>query len=192
MKEIILASGSPRRQELLKLIVPRFTIQVSDIDESIGANVLPQKAAEQLAFKKARSVWENNREALVIGADTMVALNGEIMGKPKNREQASEMLKKLSGAAHTVYTGMAIVTEEKTCSFISETQVVFAALTKQEIADYIYTNEPYDKAGGYGIQGQAAAFVKEIHGNYLNVVGLDIAMLKQKLQEEFSSWVNFE
>ncbi|MBQ6848245.1 MAG: septum formation protein Maf [Clostridia bacterium] len=180
-KALILASASPRRRELLSLITDKFTILPSDANEVVPSSVSADKTAEYLACLKAKSVAEKHPQSIVLGADTCVVLADEILGKPKNKDDARRMLRMLSGKVHKVITGCAIAENKKTTSFSVETEVEFYPLTDTEIEEYINTTEPYDKAGGYGIQGKASLFVKGINGDYFNVVGLPVAELSRKL-----------
>ena len=177
MKEVILASGSPRRQELLQLVIDHFEVYVSDVDETLPEGIAPRDAVEMLALRKAQKVAELRRHALVIGADTVVAVDGRILGKPRDDEQAAEMLRMLSGRIHQVYTGVAICEKNENNVFSCCTQVEFAPLSEAEIDWYLSTGEPFDKAGAYGIQGYGARFVKGITGDYFNVMGLPVNRL---------------
>ncbi len=193
-ERIILASASPRRQELLKTIVPEFEVIPSDFDEKVPKNIVePQEIVRYLAYAKAEQVAENvilnigTDEALVIGADTVVSLDGEILGKPKDRDDAIRMLMELQGRSHEVYSGVSIfsVTEkriEEYSTFYNKTTVEFMNLNEEEIAAYVDTGEPMDKAGAYAIQGLAAKFISGINGDYTNVVGLPLAELYYRLK----------
>ena len=161
----ILASASPRRKELLSLITTDFKIVPSGEEETVPNNIPPEKQPEYT----------------VIGADTSVIADGKILGKPKNRSEARDMITTLSGSTHKVITGCAIVKKGVCRSFSKETLVEFYALDECEIEEYISTDEPYDKAGAYGIQGRGALLVKGIKGDYFNVVGLPVAALKREL-----------
>lgn len=183
MKQIILASGSPRRQELLHLVVENFEVCVSDADETLPEGIGPSKAVEMLAQRKAQAVARLRPSALIIGADTVVAVDGAILGKPQDDEQAREMLLRLSGRMHQVYTGVALCENGGSCVFSCCTEVEFASLTNEEIDWYLGTGEPFDKAGAYGIQGYGARFVKAIKGDYFNVMGLPVNRLYTKLGE---------
>lgn len=174
MKQVILASGSPRRQELLRLVVENYEVCVSDADESLPDNIEPSKAVELLAARKAQSVADSHKDALVIGADTVVVLDSKILGKPTSNSHAKEMLQSLSGRVHQVYTGVALCEKGTTRTFSCCTDVEFASLNEDEIDWYLTTDEPFDKAGGYGIQQYGARFVKGIKGDYFNVMGLPV------------------
>lgn len=182
--EIILASSSPRRKELLKLIFDNFIIRPSEIEEDVPPEINYAYAAEYLASKKANSVVENSDE-LVIGCDTVVALGNVILGKPHDCEECRKMLRLLSGRTHSVYTGVSIIFNKKEISFTEKTDVIFRNISDEEIEEYINTGEPFDKAGGYGIQGRGALFVKSICGDYFNVVGLPVSRLNYELKNIF-------
>lgn len=179
--EVILASASPRRQELLKMIVPSFLICSSDIDEDVPLVVPVNLSAEYLATEKARKIALSHPDSLVIGCDTVVIIGGEILGKPTDKNDAYRMLSLLSGEIHTVITGVCLCVNGTERSFSEVTEVEFYPLSDEEISTYIATNEPFDKAGGYGIQGYGGVLVKRINGDFFNVVGLPIARLKREL-----------
>ena len=178
---IILASNSPRRKQLLEDAGFDFTIIPSNFIEGENPGLSPEKYAEFLAENKAKTVLEANADAVVIGADTIVVLNGEILGKPTSPENAVEMLEKLSNKTHSVITGYAIVSKDKTVSGYDITKVTFNNLTKEFIAKYVASGSPMDKAGAYGIQD--GDLVKEILGDYNNVVGLPVYKIKKVLAE---------
>ena len=177
---IILASQSPRRQELLKLITSDFEIKVSNVDETLPDKITPKEAVMYLSKIKAEPFADG--DDIVIGADTVVALDGKILGKPKNEENAKEMLKFLSGRTHSVFTGVTLANGKKTKTFAVETKVKFFELTNEEIDAYIKTKEPFDKAGAYGIQGYGSLLVEKINGDYFNVVGLPVSTLARELK----------
>ena len=187
MKKIILASASPRRSELLTKHGIDFTILVSSADE-INVGESPKTIAEQNAYLKAKAVYdslENKENVIVIGADTVVALGDTIYGKPKDKADAVNMLKTLSGKEHSVITGVAIIKNEngevEVLKPSEETFVKFKALTDEEIEDYTNTNEPYDKAGSYALQGEAKKFVEYVKGDSENVIGLPAGKIKKYL-----------
>lgn len=187
MKNIILASASPRRRELLEMAGIPFTVYPSQGEEEITVSD-PAEVVEELSEQKAREVFLKTRgESLVIGADTVVAAKGQILGKPKDREAARQMLRSIQGGSHEVYTGVTLLDreegKERQKTFHVMTEVVFYPMSEEEIQRYVDTKEPMDKAGAYGIQGKAGIFVKEIHGDYNNVVGLPVARLYQELKE---------
>lgn len=183
MRKIILASGSPRRKELLELADVPFEIVVSEVEETIGAYSSPSDIVMSLALQKASAVAENHSDHVVIGADTIVTYDSHILGKPSNEAEAKEMLRLLSGKTHEVYTGVAIISKEKTATFYERTEVTFWELTEEEIDVYVASKEPLDKAGSYGIQGKGSIFVQHIQGDYYSVVGLPIARLVRELKQ---------
>ena len=183
MTDIILASASPRRSELMTLAGFRFDVICADIDEIVPEKALPQEVVMSLALQKAQAVAKDHRKSAVVGSDTVVALDGKILGKPHSESEAAEMLRSLSGRIHKVFTGVAIVCGEKVTSFFEETEVEFYPLTDQEILDYVATGEPMDKAGAYGIQGRGAVLVKRINGDYFNVMGLPISKVYRELKD---------
>ncbi len=181
---LILASASPRRSALLSQIGLTFEIFPSEIEEPLpDKDLSPEKVTQKLAKLKARAVAERYTEGIIIGADTLVLLKKELLGKPKNREDAKSMLSRLSGKTHRVITGVALIdVKKKTETTWSEvTKVCFRELCADEIDNYIESGEAKDKAGAYGIQGRGAAFVKRIDGCYFNVVGLPLASFVEKL-----------
>ena len=178
---IILASNSPRRRELLAHITRDFTVKGTDVDESLPAGIAPAAAVEQLSLRKALHL--NNGAQIVIGADTVVAVDGIILGKPADEAEARQMLARLSGRWHSVFTGVYITDGEREFLFHTETRVTFYPLTDAEVAAYVQSGEPMDKAGAYGIQGRGALFVEKIDGDYLNVVGLPLAKSARILKE---------
>ena len=189
---IILASASPRRSELLKQAGFSFTVVPSTIEET-RTKTVPGQLAEDLAFQKANDVYETvkgnytDQDFMVIGADTIVYYDGEVLGKPADEQEAFDMLKLLSDRTHQVYTGLAIILKkegEKQIRLLHErTDVTFYPISDEELKDYIATGDPLDKAGAYGIQGAFAVHVKEIKGDYNNVVGLPIARLYQTIKD---------
>lgn len=177
---LILASKSPRRKELLSIITNQFEIRTADVDESLPAGISPDKAVEYLSEIKAEP-FRSERD-IVIGADTVVAADGEILGKPKDKSDAFDMLKKLSGREHSVYTGVTVIKGDRRETFSVQTKVKFFTLTDSEISNYLDTGEPFDKAGAYGIQGKGSLLVEKINGDYFNVVGLPISRLVRVLE----------
>lgn len=178
---LILASLSPRRRELLGLITTNFATVISDADESFPTEMPPEKVVCALARRKANHVAMDRPTDIVIGADTVVVLDGRILGKPADEADAAAMLRTLSGREHTVYTGVAIVHNTKEEVFFEATSVRFRSLSDEEILAYVESGEPMDKAGSYGVQGGAALFVSGITGDYYTVVGLPVCALSQKL-----------
>jgi septum formation protein len=180
---VILASQSPRRIELLKQLVPEFTVMPSAVEEIVDSGQTPEENAVRLAEMKARSVARAHPGHLVIGADTVVAEGGDIIGKPQNAPDARSILKRLSGREHRVITGVAVLCQGRAFRDAAVSRVVFHRLTEKEIADYVATGEPMDKAGAYAIQGAGAALVESHHGSYSNIVGLPIETLARLLDE---------
>lgn len=214
--KIVLGSASPRRRELLSQIGLDFEIVVSDVEEKVTSTV-PSMVVEELSAQKAEGVWQllkskdkterqknavqkqsADNKLLVIGADTIVACDGKILGKPKDVEDAKAMLKMLQGRAHEVYTGVTVLygkkseTEDKCVedgwktecrTFHETTKVVFFPMTEAEIDSYVATGDPLDKAGAYGIQGLCARYISGIEGDYNNVVGLPVGRLYQEIRE---------
>lgn len=180
---IILASNSPRRRELLAQIGIRdFQILSPDVDETVEPGLSPARMVETLSLRKARAAaGRAGAEDLIIAADTVVALDGRVLGKPRDQGEAFAMLSALSGREHRVYTGVTVLRGGQAATEHEETAVAFRALTPEEIRDYIATGEPMDKAGAYGIQGVGALLVQGIRGDYCNVVGLPLFRLGRML-----------
>lgn len=192
MNRVILASASPRRRELLKNIFDVFDIIPAQIDERVPKNISAEKRPELIARKKAEFVAESHPQSLVIGCDTAVIAKGEMLGKPKDRQDALRMLKLLSGREHTVVTGCCLCFQGRARSFSAVTLVEFYSLEEREIEEYLSAPEQeggdvkyqwQDKAGAYGIQGKAGLFVKGIKGDYNNVVGVPCARLKREISD---------
>ncbi|WP_100404993.1 Maf family protein [Bacillus solitudinis] len=183
MKPFILASGSPRRKELLQQALYSFTVEPSQVNEFVNPAYTPSQVVEQLAFQKAEDVLSRHPSAIVLGSDTIVVCDGEILGKPENEQEARKMLSMLSGRVHQVFTGVSILSKEKTMTYYQNTDVTLYDLSTKEIDLYIRSKEPFDKAGGYGIQGFGAYLVKEISGDYFTVVGLPLAETMRALTQ---------
>ena len=185
--EIILASASPRRKEILQNTKLKFEIQKSDIEEVILENESPESMVVRLACEKAYDVAQKNKDKLVIGADTIVALDNEVLGKPKDKEEAYQMIKKLSNKTHKVITGISLIniSHGMVVNDYVVSLVTFKDLSEDSIKDYINTNESLDKAGAYGIQGYGALLVDNIQGDYFNIVGLPISKLRDLLKDHF-------
>lgn len=181
--KIVLASGSPRRRELMNYITEDFIVCTSNAEENLPYGIDPFKAVEYLAVQKASAAATERPDDIVIGCDTIVIVDGKILGKPSGEEDARNMLRTLSGRTHDVVTGCAVGYGGEIHSFSEKTGVSFYALSEEEIEEYLATGESFDKAGGYGIQGKGALFVSGIKGDYYNVVGLPIAALSRKLRE---------
>ena len=176
---IILASASPRRQELLGYIVSDFSVVVSGVEEIVPDGMPLKKQPLYLSWLKACDIAAKYPDDIVIGADTAVILGNEVLGKPKDREDAKQMLLKLSGRVHKVITGCTVVKNGEFTGFSVVSKVKFQKLKEAEIEAYLDTDEPYDKAGSYAVQGKAGAFIEWIKGDYFNIVGLPIAKLKR-------------
>lgn len=174
MKRFIVASNSPRRRELLSLAGYQFEVIPSDADETLESGIDAGEAVKELSKRKALFVSRMNKGAVVLGCDTVVALGGKILGKPKDESEAFSMLKSLSGREHEVFTGVYITDGEKSEGFLSCTKVEFYPLSDETIRSYIATKEPMDKAGAYGIQGLGSVLVKKINGDYFTVMGLPV------------------
>lgn len=172
----ILASGSPRRRELLAQIGVSYKVVVSEAEE-IKAAASPAALVTVNATAKAQAVAQQYPQDVVLGADTVVALAGKIFGKPNDPAAAGRMLQQLQGRSHTVITGLALVRQQQVYTKVVSTSVTFAPMTAQQIAAYVATGEPLDKAGAYAIQGRAAAYIERIEGSYSNVVGLPLHAL---------------
>ena len=179
---LILASASPRRQELLKLFGLPFTVRVADIDETMDLTLPPFDEVARVSREKALAV---SREAddVIIAADTIVVCEGRVLGKPRDEAEAKDMLRLLSGRDHQVMTGCTVLRGEESRSFTEVTDIHFRELSQQEIAQYVASGEPMDKAGSYGIQGGAALFCTHMVGDYYNVMGLPVCALGQTLKQ---------
>lgn len=177
---IILASKSPRRRELIKLITNEYRVETANVDETLPQGITPAEAVMHLSGIKASAIHAGSDT--VIGADTVVAVEGIILGKPKSTDNAREILTLLSGRWHSVFTGVTIIKEDRTKSFYEETRVKFLPLTEEDINRYVATGEPMDKAGAYGIQGYGSLLVEKIDGDYFNVVGLPVSRLNRELR----------
>jgi septum formation protein len=190
-RTVILASASPRRKELLEKIGLVFTVDPSDYPEELhssqitGAGLNPQELVKTISLGKATAIAEKYRDAIVIAADTIGVLGDQIIGKPQTAEEAGEMLKSLSGKAHRVITGITIIdtAAHKTVTRAVETRVYFKQLSPLEIANYVKSGEPLDKAGAYAIQGLGSVIVEKIVGDYYNVMGLPLNALAESLKE---------
>ena len=189
----VLASGSPRRRRLLQGIGLGFEVDVPDVDEAVDVRLMPDALVQHLAQKKVAAVAARRPEALTLGADTVVVLEGEVLGKPADEDEARAMLRRLSGATHRVFTGLALLhpASDRCRTAYEETRVTFGALTEREIGAYVASGSPMDKAGGYGIQDDhGALFVARIDGDYYNVVGLPLHRFYRLLRDEFTDLVD--
>ena len=187
---VILASQSPRRVELLKQIIKNFLVIPSEVEEVCSSNLSPEKNAMVLGRKKAEWVANRHPRHWVIGADTLVVLKNEIIGKPANIDDAFQILRRLSGREHNVITGVAVV-HSNTLSAVTVSKVRIKSLTDNEIVSYVNSGEPMDKAGAYAIQGEGASLVEGYEGSYSNIVGLPINTLKDLLQKAGFSFDKF-
>lgn len=190
MYTVILASGSPRRKKLLEQINLRFTVQVPSVPETFDDDRSPDSIVRILASRKATQVAKDKSDALVIGADTIVVFDGQILEKPGSRDEAIEMLSKLSGNTHQVFTGVNLIKTagpgniHAEISFFEKTDVTFGRLDRREIETYVESGSPFDKAGGYGIQDDwGSVFIQKIEGDYYNVVGFPLHKFYQTLKE---------
>lgn len=186
---LVLASGSPRREKLIKLFNIPFTVHPSPVEESFDAAQSPGEIVQSLALRKARDIARHYSGAVVLGADTIVVHKQQILGKPDHPRQAADMLMKLSDSTHQVYTGVALVRSgpgggRKQCTFAESTDVTFGKLDRDAVERYVSGGSPMDKAGGYGIQDDwGAIFVKRIEGDYYNIVGLPLHTLYHQMKD---------
>lgn len=181
---MILASQSPRRRELLSLITDDFRVIPAKGEEILPEGISPEDAVILLSRQKATEIYAEYKNETIIASDTVVAIDGRILGKPTDEKDAADMLYALSGRKHSVFTGVCIIAPDgsENC-FAEETEVEFWQLTQQEIEDYVASGEPMDKAGAYGIQGRGALLVKRINGDYYNVMGLPVGSLYRALSD---------
>lgn len=189
-KQLILASNSPRRRELLTLAGYKYSVVPSDADE-ITSGVNARELVRMNALAKAKDVATRHPESVVVGADTVVCLGGEVLGKPKDGRDAAEMLRRLSASEHSVLTGFAVINGGREESGVCETLVRFRELSEREIAAYVATKEPLDKAGAYGIQERGGLFAESVEGDFFNIIGLPISKLYPVLSQFgiFPEWV---
>ena len=185
MRTIILASASPRRKQLLKKLGLAFTVVPSDVDEKLNPRLNPRSQVETLALKKAEAVASKFPDAIIIGADTLVALGDDIIGKPHDEAEAKRMLKKLRGRMHTIVTGFVLLdtAAKRTLVKSIETKVWFRKIDPSEITTYLAKEKPYDKAGAYAIQDLGAIFIEKIEGDYFGAVGLPLFALAKELKK---------
>ena len=181
--KITLASGSPRRRELLEMLGADFEVIPARGEELAKPGLSPEDVVKSLAAAKAEEVFAIVPGGLILAADTIVEMDGEILGKPRDAEDAKTMLRRLSGRTHRVFTGVAVFCGENRLIETEETKVCFRALSEREIEDYVATGEPLDKAGAYGAQGIASLFVEKIDGDFFNVMGLPICRVGRMLSE---------
>ncbi len=183
MADLILASASPRRKEILSNAGFSFDIIPSDADENTDQSLGDEETVKELAKRKAQHILCRYPDRVVFGCDTVVAVDGKILGKPENDEDAFHMLKMLSGKTHRVSTGVCVISADKEVCFCDTTEVTFYQLSDETIKSYIATGECSDKAGAYGIQGYGSVLVKEIKGDYFSVMGLPVAKAARALSE---------
>ncbi|HJP84720.1 MAG TPA: Maf family protein [Gemmatimonadaceae bacterium] len=181
--KVILASGSPRRRQLLELIGIEHDVSPSNIDETLRPRETPRRHAERLAREKAATIATREPERITIAADTIVVINRKVLGKPRDADDARRMLSMLSGREHTVITAVAVARGRKIRSAVEEVKVKFRRLREEDIDAYIATGEPMDKAGAYGIQGFGATIVECVNGDYFSVMGLPLARLVMLLRD---------
>ena len=179
---IILASQSPRRRELLEKCGVSFTCDPADIDETMDLSNHLNTEIQNLAYRKAEEVLKRHPEALVIGSDTIVVLNGEVLGKPKDEADATRMLKELQGNTHEVVTGLCFLSQKRKYTDVSISKVTFAPMSDEEIGEYISTGECMDKAGAYGIQGFGGKYIQKIEGDYYTIMGLPLNLVYEELK----------
>ena len=185
MTRLILASNSPRRKELLGDLGYSFEVIPSNINENIDPNNSIQSEIEKLSFNKAMSVFKDNKDAIVIGSDTVVILNNRIYGKPKTKEEAKTMIQDLRNNTHIVLTAVSIISSKKSETFSINTEVTFGDISDKEIDEYINKENVLDKAGAYAIQGLAKKYIKSINGDFYTVVGLPVYELDKRLKEYY-------
>ena len=185
--KIILASKSPRRRKMLSELGVKYTLWHGEADESVDREYKPHTLVKLLAKRKAKAAYKDikNNDALIISADTVVALGNKILGKPKDDDHAREMLRSMSGTSHYVYSGIAVIYKGKTISAYEKTQIKFRELSDKDIERYIKTGEHSDKAGSYGIQEKGGYFVEYVKGDINNVVGLPVLKLRNVILDEF-------
>jgi len=185
MKEIILASDSPRRRDILKLTGLNFSVRTSAYDEDLDLPLRPRELARYLSRKKAEAVANRYRKAIIIAADTFIVIKDKLIGKPRNENDAVKILGMLNGKAHSVITGFTIIDTEsnRTLSRSIATKVFFRKLGKKEIHAYVRSKEPLDKAGAYAVQGLGAVFIEKIEGDFFNVMGLPLCALTESLKK---------
>lgn len=182
--EIILASASPRRLEILTMAGYSCRVQPTDADETVEEGMSPAECVALLSARKAEAAAVKT-DGVIVAADTVVALDGKILGKPRDKQHAREMLRALSGRRHTVYTGVTVRQGDKAVTEVSETAVEMRRISEEELLDYVASGEPLDKAGAYGIQGRGGMLVSRIEGDYYTVMGLPLCMTSQILKNSF-------
>ena len=180
---IILASKSPRRKQLLSMMGLEFTVQTADIDETMDPSQTPAHEVAAVSARKAEKIAALHPQDVIVSADTIVVIDGKILGKPKDEQDAARMLRLLSGRTHTVYTGLTVHANGKANTQVVSTGVTFRDLSNAEIAAYIETKEPMDKAGSYAVQGFFARYIDGLKGSYANVMGLPVHLVYQELKK---------
>jgi septum formation protein len=183
MKNIILASASPRRKKLLEEAGIKFKIIESELEEYLDPKLNPHELVRKLSLGKAKAVYVQNKDSIIIAADTVVAFENKILGKPKDKEDAREMLELLSGKTHSLITGLTIIDGENVITKSEETKIYMKKIKSVEINEYIETKEPYDKAGAYATQGWAKKFISKIEGDESSAIGLPVTLLLQELKK---------
>lgn len=183
-RKVILASGSPRRKELLDSLNIDFEVKVSHVEEVVDYSLSVEDIVKSLALQKAQAVYNENQDCLVIGSDTIVVANNQILGKPKDSNKAKEMMEMLKNNHHQVLTAVAFISKEETKVICDEAVVYFNDISEQEIDDYLLTNEPYDKAGAYAIQGWAGKYIRKIEGNFYTIMGLPLDIVYDYLKDK--------
>ena len=182
MKKIILASKSPRRKELLEKCNLSFVCEPADIDETLNQNLSLQEAVKELSYRKANAILKSHPDCIVIGSDTIVTLDGKVLGKPANEQIAFEMLKSLQGNTHQVITGICILSQNRNFQDVVTSNVTFDSMCNEEILAYIQTGECLDKAGSYGIQGYGGRYITHIDGDYYAIMGLPLHIVYEELK----------
>ena len=186
MRKLILASQSPRRKELMEKCGLVFDVEAADIDETMNMAEDLREEVKRLAYRKAQHVLERHPSAVVVGSDTIVVVDGEVLGKPGDEADAKRMLRQLSGRSHEVMTGLCIINEDRCFTDVSVSTVRFEVLNEKEIDAYVNTGEPMDKAGAYAVQGIASRYISRIEGDYYAIMGLPLSMVYETLKD--SSW----
>lgn len=181
-KKLILASQSPRRRELMSLLDIPYQVKPASIDEEFNKDLSIEDNIKQIAYNKSKHRFDKEKDAIVIGADTIVINNDNVLGKPLHKEDAKTMLKELSGASHEVWTAVSIVSENHQEQFINKSEVSFYELDDEEINKYVESGESLDKAGGYNINGKGALFIQSIKGDNHSIMGLPISRVYQELK----------
>jgi septum formation protein len=182
MNRFILASNSPRRKQLMEMLGVDFDVIISSVDEKINPELSEEELVMDLAYQKAVDIFRTHKDDIVLGFDTLVYIDGEALGKPKDPEDARRMLRLLSGRTHVVVTGCAIITKKVSKSFYVASEVVFYPLSEDEIDEYIQSKEPFDKAGAYAVQGLGSKFIRSIHGDFYTVMGMPVSRLYHELK----------